>query len=577
MDFSLHAIQPQTPAPQLDLELDAIAVQTPASQLVPRFTVASPFGASVNADWLAVSGPAQILNKPVIPTPYVLPVASATVLGGIKVGANLSIDVNGVLSAGNSYVLPIATASVLGGVKVGSGLSVDGTGLLSANVPTQPTNQIVYGAGTSITSNANFVVNSSNQVGIGTATFIGTEKLRVNGDEYLDGSLRFGGLSADPAGAAGLVYYNTTSSLYRVFNSAWTNVITGILVSGRVPFTNGVGSLTSVANFLFDNGSYPNLSLTGGTNAAIRMNANKNYSVVSLADGSFGITYDNVTGTYVIKFVPAKSETSLTQKFVLASSSVINLTTLGWNVAANNTVGAMLWNTDNLQPFIWDGTGWRYIPISSVAGALALGTTTFTASEKLRVLGNIQADGAILVGGSIDSISSTGRALYVSSTLNPASNTDILVGLDINPTYSTGTPIATFGAITGGSGYVNGTYSNVPLTISSGTTGSGATANITVSGGVVTAVTLVNGGHGYAVSGVLTATAASLGGTGSGFSIPIATLGSYTGAVKIALRTTGNVTHSSLPTFADDTAAGTGGLTSGMLYKTSTGTVMVKL
>ena len=55
---------------------------------------------------------------------YVLPTASNTVLGGIKVGANLSIDGAGVLSAGNSYVLPTATDTVLGGVKVGSNLTI---------------------------------------------------------------------------------------------------------------------------------------------------------------------------------------------------------------------------------------------------------------------------------------------------------------------------------------------------------------------------------------------------------------------------------------------------------------------
>jgi hypothetical protein len=37
---------------------------------------------------------------------------------------------------GASYTLPVATATVLGGVKVGTGLSVDGTGTLSATVAT---------------------------------------------------------------------------------------------------------------------------------------------------------------------------------------------------------------------------------------------------------------------------------------------------------------------------------------------------------------------------------------------------------------------------------------------------------
>jgi len=61
-----------------------------------------------------------------------LATASATVLGGIKVGNNLSIDpVTGVLSAGNSYVLPTATASVKGGVVVGSGINVAEDGTIS--------------------------------------------------------------------------------------------------------------------------------------------------------------------------------------------------------------------------------------------------------------------------------------------------------------------------------------------------------------------------------------------------------------------------------------------------------------
>jgi hypothetical protein len=61
---------------------------------------------------------------------YSLPIASPTVLGGIKVGSNLSIDVNGVLSAGNSYVLPTATGTVLGGVKIGNGINIS-SGVIS--------------------------------------------------------------------------------------------------------------------------------------------------------------------------------------------------------------------------------------------------------------------------------------------------------------------------------------------------------------------------------------------------------------------------------------------------------------
>jgi predicted heme/steroid binding protein len=65
---------------------------------------------------------------------YSLPIASATVLGGIKVGANLSINATtGVLDATYGYTLPVATASVLGGVKIGAGVSVDAAGLISVS------------------------------------------------------------------------------------------------------------------------------------------------------------------------------------------------------------------------------------------------------------------------------------------------------------------------------------------------------------------------------------------------------------------------------------------------------------
>lgn len=78
--------------------------------------------------------------------------------------------------------------------------------------------------------------------------------------------------------------------------------------------------------------------------------------------------------------------------------------------------------------------------------------------------------------------------------------------------------VGAIGTITPGSGYINGSYGGVSLT---GGTGSGTTANITVSGAIVTAVTILNPGTKYTTGDVLSATAASLGGSGSGFSVPV--------------------------------------------------------
>jgi hypothetical protein len=68
-----------------------------------------------------------------------------------------------------------------------------------------------------------------------------------------------------------------------------------------------------------------------------------------------------------------------------------------------------------------------------------------------------------------------------------------------------------------GSGYTNGTYTNKPLT---GGAGTGATANITVAGGVVTSVVINGHGVNYAVGNTLSASIAG----GAGFVLTVSTL-----------------------------------------------------
>jgi hypothetical protein len=94
------------------------------------------------------------------------------------------------------------------------------------------------------------------------------------------------------------------------------------------------------------------------------------------------------------------------------------------------------------------------------------------------------------------------------------------IGGGVNQFTFTGL-VLTLNTLVGGTLYTNGTYTNVTLT---GGSGSGAKATIVVSGGSVTTVTLTKAGNGYVVGNTLSATAASIGGTGSGFSIKVATI-----------------------------------------------------
>lgn len=80
--------------------------------------------------------------------------------------------------------------------------------------------------------------------------------------------------------------------------------------------------------------------------------------------------------------------------------------------------------------------------------------------------------------------------------------------------------ISAFGTITGGSLYNNGTYFNVRLT---GGSGNGALANITVAAGAVSSVTITDGGSQYVIGDILSAVNTDIGGSGSGFSVPVLT------------------------------------------------------
>jgi hypothetical protein len=90
--------------------------------------------------------------------------------------------------------------------------------------------------------------------------------------------------------------------------------------------------------------------------------------------------------------------------------------------------------------------------------------------------------------------------------------------------HSASGPIGALGALTAGSGYVNNQYTNVPLT---GGSGAGALATIVVNANAVLSVKVTYEGKGYKPGDVLSAAASSLGGAGSGFSIPVSTVRPY--------------------------------------------------
>jgi hypothetical protein len=142
------------------------------------------------------------------------------------------------------------------------------------------------------------------------------------------------------------------------------------------------------------------------------------------------------------------------------------------------------------------------------------------------------------------------------------------------------TVVVALGTITGGSGYTDGTYTSVLMTHVSGSTAvTYPTATIVVAGGVVTTVTLTSFGIGFKdTTTVLSAAAASIGGTGSGFTVPVATISSGDNNTAIGLQALyankqgdGNTATGTQAMYSNTTASNNTAIGLQALYSNTTG------
>jgi len=109
-------------------------------------------------------------------TSYVLPVASPIILGGVKIGSNITYSLDGTISVAN---LSTATTNILGGVKIGTGISITSDGTISATTASQFTlttatasqlGGVKIGTGVSISQDGTISVTTASQFTLTTAT-----------------------------------------------------------------------------------------------------------------------------------------------------------------------------------------------------------------------------------------------------------------------------------------------------------------------------------------------------------------------------------------------------------------------
>lgn len=194
----------------------------------------------------------QLLNS----SEYVLPVASASVLGGVKIGGGIAVTADGTISV-TPYTLPVATSAVLGGVKIGNNVNVSGDGTISVTLPapyvltpatTTTLGGVIVGSGLSVDSTGllsatGVVLGSTNPLMDGTVTpGLASTAARSDHVHPTDSSRapiaspNFTGVPTVPTATAGT---STTQAASTAFVMAAVSSVSGV-----TSFNNRTGAIT---------------------------------------------------------------------------------------------------------------------------------------------------------------------------------------------------------------------------------------------------------------------------------------------------------------------------------------------
>ena len=368
------------------------------------------------------------------------------------------------------------------------------------------------------------------------------------------------------------------SKIWRVYNNC-----SGAFTLTLVTYASGVqgsGSLLTLGSVTggsaYVNGTYTNVPLTGGSGnsaaATIVVSGNAVTSVTITKRGRFFLSTDTLSASNANLGGSGSG-------FSVAVGTVGNIipNNGGWQTVLCDGAGNMAVDPFNsVQVQMQDGSasapvysnvnetnsGWyRNSPGNWRLSILGTDAIQVSASG-LTITGNLVFSGALGFGDGTSTVpsisfnnepntgfyrSGTGSVGFVvlQSVAYQATSTGFawtgstFAGTDLTPTAALTTNqnnynppglglVMTLGSITGGSSYTNGTYTNVALTTTG--VGTGIAGTVVVSGGAVTSVTITDRGLGSVAGDTLSALVTNIGGTGSGFSVPVATVDAMTGS-----------------------------------------------
>jgi archaellum component FlaC len=342
---------------------------------------------------------------------YELPTASQQTLGGVKIGSNLSIDQDGVLSAtdttyspatsqadglmsaqdkgkldgveagANAYTLPAASSQDLGGVKVGSGLSIDANGVLSASggggssapyyfvrcstasataekalsIPgvTEYTEgmiiDVLYSSGNTATSNVKINVNS-----LGAKSTQGQTK-RNSSTNFLQRYIYYGGS----------FYASNAATAYRAEMLDTSRNIDGVGFNASTAITHTIKCTTAAAETkkVLQQMTYQNLQSTGMTGYFIRVELqygntayNMQITYASAATSQYIFDLYNADGLRKMPRIAAGGWMEIIYNQTLARFILVNWSRTD-NISATSDTDTVLDDLTDNKDFIVDIAG----------------------------------------------------------------------------------------------------------------------------------------------------------------------------------------------------------------------------
>ncbi len=339
-------------------------------------------------------------------------------------------------------------------------------------------------------------------------------------------------------GDSGVVSSGNTSALYPNTKFANSSVAATVTAYLQTTVTNINGNVVTVADY-----AVGSTAVAPGSNI-VAMVASNGSTVVA---GTIGVGV-MLAGSNSITFTTPIANLHVGDTIAVhnAGGYPLNTTVTGLrliNTVSINATGSSYVGGTYTGVVLSGGTGTGAQATINVSGG-KISSVTLTARGTGYSVNDILTFPTSSVGGGSGSGGSI-KVLTLTTSLADAAYAGI----------GTGAIVANgFGAITAGTGYTSGTYTNVAMTNVS-SSGAGAKATIVVSGGVVTSVTMTTGGTNYQYGDVLSAAATDVGGTGTGFQVVVGgvnilravpTTGSAVGQVSYGTMTTNNVFISGL-------------------------------